>query len=290
MTAQRPWVGLSLMLEDDFLRAAHPLFAGGEVEVLEWSFDVGWPPTVMPRWADELVAAYAANGRLLGHGVHFSALSAGIEERQQTWLTHFAREVRTRPYHHISEHFGFAGTRGFHQSAPLPVPLNETTLAVGRERLQRLADIAQVPVGLENLAFAFCARDVEEQGRFLEALLEPVNGFLLLDLHNLYCQSINFRRSLDQLLAMYPLHRVRELHISGGSWSAGADERKPIRRDTHDGPVPHELFEWVPRVLARCPHVEAVIFERLGGTLAPEDDEQFRSDYRRLKEVGHAVA
>jgi uncharacterized protein len=290
MAAHRPWVGVSLMLEDDFLRAAHHLFAAGEVEVLEWSFDIGWPPAVVPRWAGELIAAFGANGRLLGHGVHYSALSAGTETQQQTWLDRLAEEVQRHPYRHVSEHFGFSSTRNFHRSAPLPVPLNETTLALGRERLARLAEVARVPVGLENLAFAFCPRDVEEQGRFLDALLAPTDGFLLLDLHNLYCQAVNFDRDPDELLATYPLHRVRELHVSGGSWSAANGSEKPIRRDTHDGPVPTELFEWLPRVLARCPNVEAVILERLGGTFSAADDEVFRGDFRRVKEVVRAVA
>ena len=288
MAASPPLVGLSLMLEDDFLRAAYPLFAAGEVEVLEWSFDTGWPPTRVPSWADELITAYSDNDRLLGHGVHYSALSAGTQLQQHAWLDQLAVEVQQRRYRHISEHFGFASARNFHQSAPLPVPLNETTLALGRERLQRLAQIARAPIGLENLAFAFSMRDVEDQGRFLDALLEPIDGFLLLDVHNLYCQTINFDRSLDDLLATYPLHRVHELHLSGGSWSGSEASR--IRRDTHDGPVPVELFDWLPRVLERCPNVEAIILERMGGTLLPDDDEPFRRDFHRLKEVVHALA
>lgn len=282
MIAQRPRVGLSLMLEEDFLRAAYPLFVAGEVEVLEWSFDVGWPPAIVPQWASELIAAFGADNRLLGHGVHYSALSAGTEQQQSNWLAQLADEVRKHPYQHISEHFGFSSTQSFHQSAPLPVPLTETALALGRERLKRLAKVAQVPVGLENLAFAFCVRDVEEQGRFLEALLAPINGFLLLDLHNVYCQTINFGRTRDELLATYPLHRVRELHLSGGSWSAS------LRRDTHDGPVPPELFEWLPQVLAQCPYVEAIILERLGGTFSGAE-ESFRDDFRRLREVVRAI-
>src|SRR5215510_8083413 len=98
MVAHRPWVGLSLMLEDDFLRAAYPLFAAGEVEVLEWSFDTGWPPAVVPQWAGELVATYSTNNRLLGHGVHYSALSAGTEPQQQAWLDQLAAEVRKQTY------------------------------------------------------------------------------------------------------------------------------------------------------------------------------------------------
>src|SRR4029453_13258630 len=56
--AERPLVGLSLMLEEDFLRAALPLFEAGEIEVLEWSFDVGWGLPALPTWADELLACY----------------------------------------------------------------------------------------------------------------------------------------------------------------------------------------------------------------------------------------
>lgn len=167
-----------------------------------------------------------------------------------------------------------------------------------------LADCGARPVGLENLAFAFGRQDVADQGRFLDRLLEPVNGFVLLDLHNLYCQSCNFGIPIAELLDLYPLSRVRELHISGGSWSsvtgtdpANEDHRQGraggsaptgnrVRRDTHDGPVPEEVFAAVPQALARCPAVTAVIFERLGGTLhSPADEAALRDDYRRLCQV-----
>ncbi len=272
----RPRVGLSLMPEPDFLRAAAPLFAAGAVEVVEWSFDTGWPPATVPGWADELLRHYGDAGRLLGHGVSFSPLSAGTDDAQRRWLDRLREEVGRRHYRHVSEHFGFSAAGDFHRSAPLPVPLTDATLRLGRDRLRRLADAAGVPVGLENLAFAFGRRDVEEQGQFLDALLDPVGGFLLLDLHNVHCQAVNFAVPFDDLLDRYPLHRVRELHLSGGSWGDG------VRRDTHDGPVPEGLFAALPGVLRRCPRVEAVILERLGGTLTEADDEPFRRDFLRL--------
>jgi uncharacterized protein (UPF0276 family) len=285
-----PLVGLSLMLEDDFLRAAYPLFEAGQVDVLEWSFDTGWPPVIVPTWAEELLQFFSDAGRLVGHGVSYSALSAGTEELQQIWLQLFAGEIDRRRYRHVSEHFGFSSTRNFHQSAPLPVPLTPATLRLGRDRLQQLAELARLPVGLENLAFAFSLRDVLDQGRFLEELLSPVNGFVVLDLHNLYCQSLNFEQPFEDLLSGYPLTRVRELHLAGGSWSNPTlPESKPIRRDTHDGPVPNELFAVLPEVLRRCPQVDTVILERMGGTLSPHDGDLFRRDFLRLKETIRAA-
>ncbi len=285
----RPLVGVSLMLDDDFARAGYPLFEAGEIEILEWSFDVGWPPATVPRWAEELLAFYSSQGRLLGHGVSYSALSAGTDKQQTIWLRLLQQELATRSYRHISEHFGFSSTSNFHQSAPLPVPLNDETLRIGHDGLRRLRDVAQMPIGLENLAFAFSVRDVVEQGRFLDELLEPIDGFVLLDLHNLYCQAMNFDRTFDELIAGYPLRRVRELHVAGGSWSAGPSGAQ-VRRDTHDGEVPDELFHWLPEVLERCPNVEAVILERMGGTLRSTDAEPFRREFLRLKEVVHAAS
>jgi uncharacterized protein (UPF0276 family) len=283
--AKSPLVGLSLMLEDDFLAAALPLFEAGEVEVLEWSFDVGWDLPGLPGWAEELLDLYSGAGRLLGHGVTFSALSGAFAPRQQVWLERLRAELARRQYVHVSEHFGFMTAGDFHRGAPLPVPLTAASLRLGQERLQSLKQAGAAAVGLENLAFAFGRQDVNDQGRFLEELLAPVDGFVLLDLHNLYCQSCNFGLSIDELLESYPLARVRELHVSGGSWSQAASGG-PVRRDTHDGPVPPEVLAAVPLALRRCPRVQAVIFERLGGTLLEAADAAgLRDDFRRLKET-----
>ena len=290
----RPLVGLSLMLEDDFLRAALPLFDQGEVDVLEWSFDVGWSLPALPAWAESLLEDYSRGGRLLGHGVTFSALSGAWTARQADWLARLREEVSRLSYIHVSEHFGFMTAGDFHRSAPLPVPLTPSSLRLGHDRLRRLQDQGAGRVGLENLAFAFGQQDVADQGRFLDQLLAPVDGFLLLDLHNLYCQSCNFEIPMSELMDLYPLDRVRELHVSGGSWSPVTVEGRAgeqVRRDTHDGPVPEEVFAAIPVALARCPNIAAVIFERLGRTIAsPQDETAFREDFRRLRRIVESAA
>lgn len=284
----RPWVGLSLMPEPEFLAAAYPLLEEGTVEVVEWSFDVGWPPARVPEWLDGLLAHYGAAGRLLGHGVTYSPLSAQDHERQEAWLANLRKETAARNYLHVSEHFGFASAANFHQAPPLPLPLCSAALQAGRQGMRRLAEAAGVPVGLENLAFAFCAADVRDQGRFLRELLAPVGGFVVLDLHNLYCQTHNFGVAFDDLLASYPCDLVRELHVSGGSWSdpsfAGA---RRVRRDTHDGDVPEEVFALLPRALEACGGVRAVILERLGDTLDGDGAAAYRRDFERLRGLIH---
>jgi uncharacterized protein (UPF0276 family) len=282
-----PWVGLSLMPEPDFATTAHPLLKAGEVDVLEWSFDVGWA-TPPPGWAVALIDHFSANRRLLGHGVTYSALSAEWTARQAGWLKRLEAEVATRAYRHVSEHFGFMTAGTFHDGTPLPVPRTAAALEVGRDRLKRLAASAAAPVGLENLAFAFGPEDMRQQGAFLEDLLAPVDGFLVLDLPNLHCQSRNFGVPAEALLDGYPLARVREMHVSGGSWSEGVGG--PVRRDTHDEAVPEELFGLLEEALRRCPRTEAVIFERLGTTLGTEEARRgVHADYRRVRAIAGAA-
>ncbi|MEI7928632.1 MAG: DUF692 family multinuclear iron-containing protein [Verrucomicrobiales bacterium] len=279
------------MLEDAFLQASLPLFEDGVVDALEWSFDVGWARPSLPEWVSALLDEYGGKGALVGHGVTYSALSGKGGERAEQWLEYLREELKVRRYVHLSEHFGFMAGGDFHRGTPLPVPLTENTLCLGCSRLRALAEVVDCPVGLENLALALSMTDVADQGRFLAGLLESVDGFLVLDLHNVYCQMMNFNCSADQILSSYPLERVREMHISGGSWMEAVTARgTPIRRDTHDDDVPEEVFALLRNALPRCPNTEVVIFERLGDTLDnPGAQERMRTDFLKMRSIvsGH---
>lgn len=286
----KPWVGLSLMLEDDFREAASPLFAEGVVDVLEWSFDTGWTRP-MPAWADALLAHYGAEGRLLGHGVHYSPFSARWEERQARWLARLEIEARARSYLHVSEHFGFMTAAPFARGAPLPVPRGPAALAVGRDRLRRMRAALggpDVAVGLENLALAWNRDEALAHGAFLAEVLEGPEDFIVLDVHNLHCQVENFDVAPDALLATFPAARVREIHVSGGSFLPAWPDRpqETVRCDTHDERVPEPVFDLLSRALARFPNVRAVIFERLGGTLRTQAEmSAFRADFQRVRRL-----
>lgn len=282
----KPWTGIALMHEAEFIAAALPLFEAGEVEVLEWSYDTIPLPEHEPVWLSVLLQEYAAKGRLLAHGVRYSLLSGDHSKQQEAWLKQTAAELKRYPYRHITEHFGFMTSGHFHKGAPLPVPLNEQTLAIGQDRLKRLQQVAGLPTGIENLAFAFSMEQVKEQGGFLEKLVEPLKGFIILDLHNIWCQAVNFKTDPQRLIDAYPLHLVREIHLSGGSWSTVSSSKDLVRRDTHDEALPEEVLGLLAYALPKCPQTEAVIFERLGQSLTGEEEcLRFAKDFRAIKQA-----
>ncbi len=275
----------------DLRIAQLPLFAEGVVDAVEVVLDQAVEGS-LPAWLGALCDHYAAAGALYGHGVHFSLLSAEESAHQRRLLRGFSRELSARPYRHVSEHFGFMTLPGFRRGAPLPVPFTTSALALGRERLARIAEACGVPVGLENLALAMSRDEARRHGDFLDALLDGTDQFLLLDLHNLHCQAMSFSIDPIDLLDSMPLERVREIHVSGGTtYRPTVDPSRPFRRDTHDHDVPEQVFELMAPALDRCPSLEVVFLERLGGTFADEASmERYRADFHRLRGIvaGHA--
>lgn len=278
---------VSCNLDRSLLETCLPLFEKASIDALEWSFDTLYNVKHIPDWFVELLQTYSQQGRLIGHGVYFSLFSGKWSAEQQNWLNHLQKVSRAFHFDHITEHFGFMTGSDFHKGAPLSIPYSASTLRIGQDRLKRIYEACGRPVGLENLAFSYSLEEVKKHGEFLNDLIAPVNGFIILDLHNLYCQLENFSMEFEALIRYYPLDRVREIHLSGGSWdhSALAPTGK-VRRDTHDDAVPEAVFDLLEKVLPHCPNLKFVVLEQIGNTLnTPAIQAQFRSDYETMKNL-----
>lgn len=274
-----PRVGVSWMPTAGFRAAVEPALAS--VETLECTvdhaFDRAPPPSTVA-----VLDAFGAAGRLHAHAVGASVLSAGREDVFAAFLENLGRH--RRPWIDLSDHAGFCAAGPQRFGAPLPLPHHPAVVAVGRERLARLAEVARCPVGLENVALSLCVRDALEQGPLVADVLAAVDGFVHLDLHNLWCQAWNFELDPEVLLATWPLERVWRIHVSGGSFVDG------IRRDTHDHRVPDAVWDLLRAVLPRVPSCRALILEQLPSALRTAPEQQgYRDDLALLLRIRDEV-
>lgn len=274
-------------LDANILAASLPLMEESKIEAIEWSFDTLFKFEQVPPWFLELLHAFSKEKRLIGHGVFFSLFSGKWSSAQADWLKQLKQTCSEFHFDHITEHFGFMTGKDFHHGAPLTIPYSQITLNIGRDRLKRIQDACRCAVGLENLAFSYSLDEVKRHGRFLEQLLEPVNGFIILDLHNLYCQIHNFSIGFDELIELYPLDKVREIHISGGSWDDSLiDPKRKIRRDTHDDSVPKEVFDLLNVTIDKCPELKYVVLEQLGTGLSTHRSRKlFYNDFLNMQRI-----
>ncbi|TDE17338.1 multinuclear nonheme iron-dependent oxidase [Dyadobacter psychrotolerans] len=274
-------------LDANILLASLPLFESDQIEAIEWSFDALFKNDELPLWFNNLILEFSSHNRLVGHGVYFSLFSGKWMPEQHDWLKKLKVLAEKYRFDHITEHFGFMTGENFHKGAPMSIPLTAGTMSLGIDRLHRIQDACNCPVGLENLAFAYSIDEVKKQGDFIGKLVESINGFIILDLHNLYCQIHNFDVDYQNIIDLYPLGRVREIHISGGSWDKQLTRTgKPIRRDTHDDAVPEEVFRILSAVIPRCKNLKYVVLEQLGTALDSEQKRKaFRKDFLKMDAI-----
>lgn len=277
----RPAVGVSWMPDPRFRAAVEPVLAA--VEAVEHTVDHGFRAELPPS-ARHVLEVFGPLGRLHGHGVESSPFSADRDDRFEAWLASLRRTAGARLADY-SDHYGFCTGGPFVSGAPLPLPERAEAADRAVSRLSRLADALGVPVGLENLALAFSRRQALAQGPFVDAVLRRVDGFVHLDVHNLWCQIRNFDLPAEALLATWPLDRVRRIHVSGGS------DREGVRRDTHDHAVPEPVLDLLAAVLPRAPACRAVFLEQMPFALeTPAQQEAFRADLLKIAAVRDAAA
>lgn len=172
-----------------------------------------------------------------------------------------------------SEHLAFVRAGG-HEIGHLAMP---PRTARGVEAAVRHVEQATRVVGraplLENIATL-----VQPPGSALDepawtaAIVGGSGAPMLLDLHNLYANAVNFGHDPFEMLDAMPLSAVRAVHLSGGHW---IDEpvlpggERPARGqrllDDHVHDVPDIVFRLLAHLASRVAGPLDVVIERDGG-------------------------
>jgi uncharacterized protein (UPF0276 family) len=94
-------------------------------------------------------------------------------------------------------------------------------------------------------------------------ILAAANSALLLDLHNLYANSVNFGFDPYDFINRMPHEKIHAIHLAGGRWiKATTDDRRLL--DDHLNDVPDSVYELLKYVGQRTFRPLAVILERDG--------------------------
>ncbi len=198
------------------------------------------------------------------HGVELSIGSAhGMNE---AYLGMLAELQRRWPFVWHSEHLGFqtlAGAEGqaIEIGVPLPLPPTQEAAALVSARARAIGRRFGVPFLLENPAHYLpqlpTDPSVGDEFGLMAAILEQGNCGQLLDLHNLYCNAVNFGFDPFGALDRIATDRVVEIHVAGGH------ELDGFRMDSHNGATPEAVWDLLAEALRRCPNVKGLVFEVL---------------------------
>jgi uncharacterized protein len=198
------------------------------------------------------------------HGVAMGlASSAPVGQKRLDAMARLVAAVEPQGW---SEHLAFVRAGGVeigHLAAPPRTnEVIEGTLANIAAATRTIGALPQ----LENIATLILPPcSTMDEAQWITKIIRLSGAPLMLDLHNLYANAVNFGESPEALLASMPLDRVQCVHLSGGVWiNEPGNTGKQRLLDDHIHDVPDEVFALLTALAARALQPLTIIIERDG--------------------------
>jgi uncharacterized protein (UPF0276 family) len=163
-----------------------------------------------------------------------------------------------------SEHLAFVRGGGIeigHLAAP---PRNAAVIEGTAENLARARAVVGAAPLMENVATLIDPPGSDrDEAMWLDGIVAASGSGLLLDLHNLYANAVNFGFDPVRFLDRIPIDKVEAVHLAGGKWIASpCGEQRLLDDHLHD--VPPEVFRLLQELAHRAQRALTVILERDG--------------------------
>jgi hypothetical protein len=191
--------------------------------------------------------------------------SAEVSTKRVDRLARLINDVEPEAW---SEHLAFVRAGELEIGHLAATPRNEVSVAGTANNLRKAAQIIGSLPFMENIATLLqppCSTLSEQ--RWISDIVAASDCGILLDLHNLYANAINFSFDPLQFLAEIPMERVGCIHIAGGRWISSPDGTKQYLLDDHLHEVTDPIYELLAEVAARATQPLTVILEPMELTL-----------------------
>jgi uncharacterized protein (UPF0276 family) len=138
---------------------------------------------------------------------------------------------------YYSEHLSYCSGQG-HLYDLMPIPFTEEAVKHVVERVKQVQDIIERPLLLENVSYyAAPGQEMTEQ-EFTLSVLNESGCLMLLDVNNIYVNSINHGYDAEVFLAAMPTGKIVYGHIAGHY-----DEAEDLKIDTHGADVIEPVWQ-----------------------------------------------
>lgn len=130
-----------------------------------------------------------------------------------------------------SEHLSYCSGAG-HLYDLMPIPFTDEAVHYVARRIRQVQDILEQPLVLENVSYYAAPGQQMSERDFTLAVLQEADCQLLLDVNNIYVNSVNHGYDAEQFLAAMPAKRIAYYHIAGHF-----KEAEDLLIDTHGAAV-----------------------------------------------------
>jgi len=176
---------------------------------------------------------------------HGLSLSIGSPEPlDEAFLHKLKRFIREHNVPIYSEHLSYCSDDG-HLYDLMPIPFTEEAVHYVAGRIKRVQDILEQPVAMENVSYYAAPGKELDEIDFLNAVLAEADCELLLDVNNIYVNSINHGYDAETFLRALPARRIAYVHIAGHY-----NEADDLIVDTHGADVVDPVWDLLDKAYA----------------------------------------
>lgn len=163
------------------------------------------------------------------HGLSLSL--GGPSPLDETFLHRLRQFLDEHGIVYYSEHLSYCTDDG-HLYDLMPIPFTDEAVQYVAERIRRTQDILERRFAIENVSYYASPGSELSEIDFITAVLNEADCDLLLDVNNIYVNSINHRYDAVEFLQNLPGHRIAYGHIAGHY-----NEADDLLVDTHGAEV-----------------------------------------------------
>lgn len=142
----------------------------------------------------------------------------------------------------ISEHLCWTSVEEKHFNDLLPLPYTEESLIHIIDRINQVQDYLKRQILIENItAYLEFNHSTIPEYEYINNIADKTGCGILLDINNLYINSINLDWSAPQYLINLSKQHVKEIHLAG--FTENQYENSVILIDSHSSTINHKVWE-----------------------------------------------
>ncbi len=178
----------------------------------------------------------------------------------------FVRSVKQFMQQHdikfYSEHLSYCSHQG-HLYDLMPIPFTAEAVMHVANRIQRVQDILEQKIAIENVSYYAAPGQEMDEIDFFNTVIEEADCDVLIDINNIYVNSVNHGYDAEAFLRAIPAKRIAYAHIAGHYVEAddflvdthGADVIDPVWKLLAKA---YELYGVFPTLLERDFNIPAL--------------------------------
>jgi uncharacterized protein (UPF0276 family) len=171
----------------------------------------------------------------VSHGLSLSL--GGPSALDETFLHRVRQFLDENGIRYYSEHLSYCTDDG-HLYDLMPIPFTTEAVHYVAGRIRRTQEILERRIAVENVSYYAAPGAELDEIEFINAVLEEADCDLLLDVNNIYVNSINHRYDPVDFLHKLPGERVAYGHIAGHF-----NEAEDLVVDTHGAKVIRSVWD-----------------------------------------------